>query len=118
MNNNTVTSDFMRVLLALKSNTLKDCNVADVYIVSSITNDGYYCTNVSNKNIKLTAIALQGLEIVAGDVVLVIFTNSDFRQNLKRYKQGSIITENKDIEIIHSTAFGIIVGIVYHKEET
>ena len=114
---NSITSDFTRVLLAVKKSTLEDCNVADVYQVISENTDGtYICNYINNKNIKIAAIPIENLNISVGDVVLIIFTNTDFRTNVNKIKAGKVtqtITENMQI---HSTAFGVIVGIIFHRE--
>lgn len=112
--NNVVSSDFLRVLLALKKNTMKDSNVADVAVVSSILSDKITCTLLSNSKAFIYCEKLQDLNVQVNDVVLIVFTNTDFRQNLNRIKNNQQPIDNSN-EVLHSLNYGIIVGLVYRK---
>ena len=112
--NNTISSDFLRVLMALKKNTMKDNNVAEVAKISSISSGKITCTLLSNSKTFIYCEALKDLDVQVNDVVLIIFTNTDFRQNLNRIKNNQQPIDNSN-EILHSLNYGIIVGIVYRK---
>ena len=110
--NKNVSSDFLRVLLALKSNVMKDLNVAELAIVNQIKNDTYYCSLINSSNITLNCIKLKNLQVQENDIVLVIFTNTDFRQNLKRIKSNQKTIDNVTNENLHNKSYAIIVGII------
>lgn len=116
--NKNVTSDFLRVLLALKDNIFNDLNVADVCTVESINEDSVLCRTLSDQ-LLVSAITLKDLEIQTGDIVLVIFCNTDFRMKLQKIKAAQNYTSTSE-EVLHSKSYGVIVGIVYRtgEEET
>ena len=107
--NQNVSSDFLRVLMALKSNVMKDTNVAEIAIVSQINGDEISCNLLNDNNIKVVCVSLHGISINEGDVVLIIFTNTDFRTNLKRYKQSQA-TYKIEADTLHSKNYGVIIG--------
>lgn len=114
--NETTSSDFLRVLLTLKANVMKDTHVADVCKVASTKSgmDGltsYMCTSINNSNISFQTYALSNIAINTGDYVLVLFCDDDFRANYRRAKQGQIL-QNTDTAQKHSTSYGIIIGTI------
>ena len=113
--NKNVTSDFMRVLLALKDNVFNDLNVADVCTVESVLEETILCRTLSDK-LLVSAIPLKDLEILVGDIVLVVFCNSDFRGILQKIKTGQTYNSITE-ETLHSKSYGVIVGIVYRTGE-
>lgn len=113
--NKTVSSDFLRVLLALKKNTMRDNNVAEVCLVQDISQSEIRCNTLSSDSV-IVCEKLQDLEIQKNDVVLVVFTNTDFRQNLKRIKSNQKSVKNQD-EILHSLNYGVVIGLIYRKNQ-
>lgn len=113
--NSIKTSDFMRVLLTLKDNIMNANNVAEICQVDSINNDEIvsFCINDSSKKIICTK--LQNLDIQVNDIVLVIFTNTDFRKNLTKLKKGYQIQNIQKSEL-HSLSYGVVIGLIYRKE--
>ena len=112
--NNVISSDFLRVLLALKQNTMRDNNVAEVAQVTKVASDTFICTLLANANTYVNCVKLQNLDIKKDDVVLIVFTNKDFRQNLSRIKNNQKPIDNQ-AETLHSLSYGIVVGLVYRK---
>lgn len=110
--NKNASSDFLRVLIALKKNTMFDTHVADVCRVSQINDDTYVCTSITDGSM-ISAIPVQGMTLNLQDIVLVIFTDLDFRANLKLLKQNQVVTPLDSPETYHSKAFGIITNIIY-----
>ena len=55
------------------------------------------------------AIRVKNLKIDVGDIVIVVFCNSDFRTNLKR-KEKNQQFQNENNVYKHSMNYGIIVG--------
>ena len=113
--NSTYSSDFLRVLLALKDNVMRDTNVAEICQVTQVndTND-YVCVPLSDDKTKLYCCKLQDLNVQQDDVVLVIFTNTDNRLNLKRLK-NNLRVQNITNKTLHSSEYGIIIGLVFRK---
>lgn len=109
--NKNATSDFMRVLLATKEASLRDCNVADVVKVVSISGDDYHCKSLTTLN-DIQALKLEDLEILQNDVVVVLYTTRDFRNNLRKIKRNQELVDNTNTEL-HSCAYGIIIGKLY-----
>lgn len=114
--NEVNSKDFLEILFALKNNIMKDLNVCEVAQIESISNEIYKCKILSTDEI-ITAIPLQNLEIAQNDVVVILFSNTDFRTNLKRIQHDNIGITNDTLNL-HNKSFGIIMGILYHKEET
>lgn len=112
MNESTqlVSGDFLRVLLALKENIMRDLNVAEICRVQSITQGNYFCESLADSTV-INAMSLANVNASVGDIVLVVFCNRDFRANLKmiNYRTDFVETENNQR---HSNAFGVIVGKV------
>ena len=114
--NEVNSKDFLEILFALKNNIMKDLNVCEVAQIESISSGIYKCKILSTDEV-ITAIPLQNLTISQNDVVVILFSNTDFRTNLKRIQHDNDgITD--DTLNLHNKSFGIIMGILYHKEET
>ena len=114
--NEVNSKDFLEILFALKNNIMKDLNVCEVAQIESISDKIYKCKILSTDEV-ITAIPLQNLQIAQNDVVVILFSNTDFRTNLKRIQNDNAgITDNT--LNLHNKSFGIIIGILYHKEET
>lgn len=114
--NEVNSKDFLEILFALKNNIMKDLNVCEVAQIESISNDIYKCKILSTDEV-ITVIPLQNLEIAQNDVVVILFSNTDFRTNLKRIQNDNVAITNDTLNL-HNKSFGIIIGILYHKEET
>lgn len=114
--NEVNSKDFLEILFALKNNIMKDLNVCEVAQIESISNDIYRCKILSTDEV-ITAIPLQNLTISQNDVVVILFSNTDFRTNLKRIQNDNVAITNDTLNL-HNKSFGIIIGILYHKEET
>lgn len=114
--NEVNSKDFLEILFALKNNIMKDLNVCEVAQIESISNEIYKCKILSTDEV-ITAIPLQNLQIVQNDVVVILFSNTDFRTNLKRIQNDNTAITDDTLNL-HNKSFGIIIGILYHKEET
>lgn len=107
--NQNVSSDFLKVLMALKSNIMKDLNVAEIAIVSQKNGDEINCYLLNDNNVRVVCISLHNVTVNEGDIVLIIFTNTDFRTNLKKYKQNRA-TYKVEADTLHSKNYGVIIG--------
>ena len=114
--NKTNTKDFLEILEAAIGNSMRNCNVAEVAKVISINEDEILCEVLSTGE-KLTAVPISTLDLLVDDVVGIIFTNTDFRANLKQIKAGAGTNKIKNPEL-HRKSFGIIFGLIYRKEIT
>lgn len=109
--NKVVSSDFLKVLLTLKNTIKKELNVAELGIVQRIDNDNIYCTLLNNNQINIQCIKLKDLELNIGDCVLIIFTNSNFKVNLLKYRNNQV-TQVLNTNELHTTNNGVIIGII------
>ena len=108
---NYSTSDFYQVLMALKENINYDLHVADVAKIIQVDGDNIRC-QVLNTDAVVNCIKLKDLTLYAGDLVLVLYCDTDFHANISRYKlngQTSIINSKE----FHSLSNGVVIGIIY-----
>lgn len=104
-------SDTLRLLLAVKESAMKATHVAEVCQVIQVNEDTYVCRELNSFN-EVLCIALNDLQINENDVVLVLFTDTDYRSNLNRLKANKQLQKIDD-RILHTRDSGIIIGIVY-----
>lgn len=107
--NNNITGDFLRVLMALKSNISKSINVAEVGLVENVDEEWINCTLFCDGTTIYTK-KLDALDIKTGDCVLVIFTGHEFATNLNRVKNRQTVIVQGNEENLHTRSTGIIVG--------
>lgn len=111
-----VSSDFLKVLLALKSNVMKDLHVATLGCVEEINDNVYKCRvfpfskDEQEKDIECRR--LSSVSPVVGSYVLILFLDRDFIQNLKQINSSQPLTPIKDTTELHSERYGIIIGLV------
>lgn len=119
-----ISSDFLRVLLALKENIMKDLKVATLAIVKSINEKTQTCIVEpfplleieKNKNITCVVNNIDNLSIK--DIVLVIFLDRNFLQNLGQIKNQQEKTNLKKNTELHSEKYGIIISKIISKNIT
>lgn len=106
--NETASSDFLKVLLSLKENIMKDIHCSELAIVKSISENECICELLSDSNKKISVLKMPSLSVSIGDVVQIIFNDTDFRSNLQKYNN------NKTLQTIssnlHSSNYGVILG--------
>lgn len=111
--NQNTTSSFNDVLLALKNNIMRNINVADIVkIVQKLDNNQYKVQSITNTNSIFTCISLSNLNFKANDIALILFTKADFRTNLLKLQNNQSISTNTNT-ILHSNAYGILIGLIY-----
>ena len=117
--NTTHSANLLEVLLQLEKKTMQDTKVADICKVTEVQSNNIVVSPINQQSQKCFCIKLQDLEVKSNDIVLVIFTDSDFRTNLKKIKEGYT---SQDIDLsktdLHSSNYGVIVGLIYRKEDT
>ena len=115
-NNDNENTSLVDVMLALKENVFRTLNVADLGIVTKIDGDIVQCKFLTNNNVAINCIKLNNISVKLGDVVLITFTNTDFRVSLAQYKTNQeVITRSS--QIYHDIRYGVIIGIIYTKSE-
>ena len=113
--NQNVSSDFMRVLLALKANTMRSIPVAELCVVTETSNDLIRATLLTNSHLSIDATLMSGLTVQKDDIVLVVFTKSRFIEQLSKLKAGKPADITAESSDIHSLQNGVIVGLVYRR---
>lgn len=100
---------FIQILKLFKENIMTSVNVAEVAIVKQVNDDKILCTSINDEEVSFECEKLNDLELAKNDIVLILFTNKDFRQNLRRIKNNKGIVTQKNT-VLHSASYGIIIG--------
>lgn len=107
-------NDLLTVLLTVKSNILRDLKVASLGVVKEIEDNNYVVKLfplLQNENEKtILCFKLKDITIVKNDVVLILFTDRNFIQNLKQIKLNQTLTKLTENYDLHSHNYGIIIG--------
>lgn len=112
--NRNVTDDLTRMLFAVRDNAMRNTNVSDIARITVIE-DYITCIDI-NKGDTIICTKLQDLDVKVNDTVLIVYTNTDFRENLSRIKQDVQPQVIKDCTL-HSKNYGVIIGVIYRKGE-
>lgn len=110
-------NDDLEVLLALKRNILRDLKVASLGIVKSIKDNiikvNLFPTYTNESEITIDCYCLKNLEVNKDNVVLVLFLDRNFIQNLNQKNNNQQFTrvDSKNIEL-HSLKYGVVIGII------
>ena len=113
--NNVTNDDFLQVLLALKQNTMKATNVAEVCQVTGVTENKYSCKILSS-GFDIECVSLKDLSVLEDDLVVVLFIDTDFRANARRIMDGKE-SQKIEQEVLHTRDCGIIIGVLYRNEQ-
>lgn len=112
---NQNTDDFLEVLLTLKANIFRDLKVATLGIVKEIKDKKFIVNPFptiidENKERNIETFCIDGLQINQNDIVVVLFLDRNFIQNLNQATNNQKLTQlNKNV-VLHSENFGIIIG--------
>lgn len=110
-------NDDLEVLLALKRNILRDLKVASLGIVKSIKDNiikvNLFPTYTNESEITIDCYCLKNLKVSKDNVVLVLFLDRNFIQNLNQKNNNQQLTkiDSKNIEL-HSLKYGVVIGII------
>lgn len=118
---NTEDVDLLKILLALKANTMRDLHVATLGILRNIDENEYVVRPFPNvkgaeqKNI----ICVNGYNntLSIDDIVVVLFTDRNSIQALKQARNRQHITELTNDEDLHSERYGVIISKISFNEE-
>lgn len=109
MSNKVFSGDLLKVLLALKDSIMKDIHCSELAVIKEVFTDNCNCSLISNPNIKINAYRVKGTRCKVGDVVLVAFSDNDFRSNLVK-KDNNTKLQTIDSVVKHQLDYGIIVS--------
>ena len=101
MGNKITDSSALSLLLALKKNVMKDLKVAEIGIVTKIDSNGIQCSLLNTQQGYIICQKLKDLIISENDKVLILFTDTDFRQS-----------KAQESETLHNINYGIVIGII------
>lgn len=103
-------NSFQRLIEALRDNILRTIHVSVIAKVDKILDNGLYqCTVLGNNNIiQCNSI---NLTISANDVVIVLFTDNDYRDIINKSLLG-LEVDDSNTKVKHSIDYGVIVGVL------
>ncbi len=107
----------LQVLLSLKRNIMRELNVGSLGEVEKIDNDiitvNLFPAYEETNELKIQCYKLKDLEIKEKDVVVILFLDLNFKQNLLQTRSNQIRSKlSKNNKEYHSKKFGIIIGII------
>lgn len=116
LGNKNTDASFFDVCEALKGNIMRTINVAELVTITAVDHEKsiYRCSILSHPEQICECTKLQSLDVQLNDVMLVVFTSSDFRTNLLKVKNEQTITDI-GTKTLHSKNYGVLVGLVYRK---
>lgn len=109
MSNKVFSGDFLKVLLALKESIMKDIHCSELAIIKEVFDNNCNCSLLSNPDIKINAYRTKGTRCRVGDIVLVAFSDNDFRSNLVK-KDNNAKLQAIDSTVKHQLDYGIIIS--------
>ena len=102
-------------LLTLKQSTMRDTHVAEICTVESIGDE--ISAKIINTDTKIKCIKLQDLEIQKNDIVLVLFTDTNYKINLSKIKadkKTQVLNNNTNL---HSLQYAVIIGLIHRNNQ-
>lgn len=108
-------NDELEVLLALKRNIMNEFKTSSLGVVREVGESKYkvalFPTYSNEVEITIDCFKLSNVVITKGDVVLVIFTDRNFIQNLNQLRNAQKITklDYNNVEL-HTYKYAIIIG--------
>ena len=109
-------SDFLKVLLTLKANIMRDLHVATIGKVieqydTTFSVKPYPLTNDESEKV-VKCYYLRDLELNVGDIVVVLYMDRDYIQAFKQTQLGQEPSKINKSSELHSEKYGIIIGIL------
>lgn len=106
--NDVVSSDFLKVLLALKDNIMKDLHCNDIGIVVSTSENECVCKLLSNPDIKISCAKINDIITDKDDVVFIAYTDVNSKHNAKQLSNQKDL-RNQTIGNKHAYENAVIV---------
>lgn len=117
LNKNINKNDDLEVLLVLKRNILKNLKVASLAQVKEIGGStikvSLFPIYSNETELTIECYKLKNLEVEKNNIVLILFLDRNFIQNLKQIQsnQNKTNLDSNNIEL-HSLKYGIIIGVI------
>lgn len=103
------------VLLKLRKSTIQAINVAElgqvIDIISTPAQTLYKCELLNNSAITIVCDKIREVDITIGIRVVILFTDTDFRNNMLKIRSGGKSQSVISTEL-HSSMYGIIIGTI------
>lgn len=116
--NYTENTSILDLLKAVKANIFKTMCTSEVCVIrEDFGDDTYRCEYLTDSNTFVVALKFADLELSVGDVVLLVFTDRDYRASLNAYKSGQADT-SVESTAYHQKQFGVIVGVIFRRTTT
>lgn len=113
-NENFMSGSLSKVLDALKSNIMRNTHVATFAQVKEILNNNRvmveFLPRTKETKTYVNVYNASPFEVKVDDVVIVIFTDKNFKINLRQYESGYELTEI-EANVLHSIEFGVIISV-------
>ena len=110
------TNGLGKVLDALKNNIMRNTHVATFGIVRETNDDVAYVEFIpvidKNNTTNVMCFNASPFALEVGDLVIVIFMDRNYRQNVKQYLANKALSELTTNDILHSIEYGVIVSKV------
>ena len=107
-------SDFLKVLLALEAKTMRDTHVATIAKIVELGTTTHRCVvipTLKDESEKfIYAYYLEDITLNVDDVVLILFTDRNFTQNLRQIDYNQKLSLLDSQSELHSQSYGIIIG--------
>ena len=106
--------DIIELCQSIINNVMRNLHVASLAIVEQVNSDGSYIIRPfpikeGETFKKITSIKVDGLSIDVNDVVVVLYMDRDFRQNLAQNQNHQTFTPTSNGEL-HQEKYGIIIN--------
>lgn len=117
-NKESIQNTDLDVLLALKTNIFKTLKVATLAQVTSVNGDiitaSIFPLYKEEDELNLEVQKLKNIEVSKDDIVLILFLDRNFNQNLKQTQNKQERTKMTDLKdnSLHSYKQGIIIGVL------
>lgn len=120
----TAPNNLLDVLLALEERIMKTLNVGTLALVTNIDSTNKKCnvkifpsaTNDSKEIVCMYGDNIVEENLTLGSIVIILFLDKDFRQNLTTLSNDIVIVQKNTNNILHSDLYGIVIGIFKKKE--
>ena len=101
-------TSYLEVLKLLKSNIMRSTNVAEIGIVIKQNGINVDCKLLNDQTLTITCVCGSEDTFNKNDVVVILFTDTDFRTNLKKFRAGQELMSN-NTKVFHTKNYGIIL---------
>ena len=106
--NEVVSSDFLRVLLALKDNIMKDLHCNDIGIVTSVKENICLCKLLSKPDVTVACTKVNNIVTDVDDIVFIAYLDSNAKNNAQRLNNNQDLRD-KTTGKLHAYENAVIV---------